>query len=77
MQKIKSNYLPKAIFIFAMFDILDMKLVRHYLKIENQFIHEINYKSKIHLINCQIAKNSRYFVTKSRKREHERFMNGF
>ena len=46
MQKIKSNYLPKAIFIFAMFDILDMKLVRHYLKIENQFIHEINCKSK-------------------------------
>ena len=34
MQKIKSNYLPKAIFIFAMFDILDMKLVRHCLKVE-------------------------------------------
>ena len=34
MQKIKSNYLPKAIFIFAMFDILDMKLVQHYLKVK-------------------------------------------
>ena len=47
MQKIKSNYLPKAIFIFAMFDILDMKLVRRCLKVENQLIHEINSKSKM------------------------------
>ena len=47
MQKIKSNYLPKAIFIFAMFDILDMKLVRHCLKVENQLIHDIDSMSKM------------------------------